>query len=121
MPEGRVANDINVSAVSFFWESFYGFLYNGLRSRHTNPKAYNIWIRTGIGHNLNLEWYCQCKVGARVFGCCAHVASVLRYLGYWRHSHTQTKTSSLAYTDTPQDAATVWSSDDSATEIEKEI
>ncbi|VDI18451.1 Hypothetical predicted protein [Mytilus galloprovincialis] len=29
-------------------------------------------------------WYCTCKSGARVVGCCAHVASVLWYLGYQR-------------------------------------
>ncbi|XP_052680283.1 uncharacterized protein LOC128161076 [Crassostrea angulata] len=30
-------------------------------------------------------WYCTCKVGARVVGCCAHIASALWYLGYERH------------------------------------
>lgn len=30
-------------------------------------------------------WYCVCKTGARVVGVCAHVASVLWYLGYARH------------------------------------
>ncbi|CAC5387886.1 unnamed protein product [Mytilus coruscus] len=29
-------------------------------------------------------WHCTCKAGARVVGCCAHVASVLWYLGYQR-------------------------------------
>ncbi|GFU94068.1 hypothetical protein TNCV_3308211 [Trichonephila clavipes] len=61
------------------------------------------------------------KAGARVVGCCAHVAPVLWYLGYWRHNPTQRKTPSLGYADTLQDAATGWSSDDSASEIEKEI
>ncbi|GFQ75908.1 uncharacterized protein TNCT_180021 [Trichonephila clavata] len=46
-----------------------------LRSRHASLKVCKIWIRTGIGHNPNIEWYCQSKVGARVVGCCAHVAS----------------------------------------------
>ncbi|GFR14364.1 uncharacterized protein TNCT_285301 [Trichonephila clavata] len=90
-----------------------------LRSRHTSSKIYKIWKRTGIGHNPNIELYCQCKVGARVVGCCARVASVLRYLGYWHHNHTQTKTPSLGYAGTLQDAATGWSSDDSASESEK--
>lgn len=30
-------------------------------------------------------WYCECKVGPRTVGCCAHVASVLWYLGYARN------------------------------------
>ncbi|GFU21941.1 uncharacterized protein TNCV_3284091 [Trichonephila clavipes] len=74
-----------------------------------------------IGHNPNIEMYCQCKVGARLVGCCAHVASVFWYLRYWRHNHTQTKTPSLGYADTLQDAATGGSRDDSASESEKSI
>ncbi|GFQ66503.1 uncharacterized protein TNCT_546991 [Trichonephila clavata] len=74
-----------------------------------------------VGHNPNIEWYCLCKVGARVVGCCAHVASILWYLGYWRHNHTQKKTSSLGYADTLQDATTGWSSNDSTRESEKEM
>ncbi|GFV84099.1 hypothetical protein TNCV_3037611 [Trichonephila clavipes] len=45
------------------------------------------------------------------------LASVLWYLRYWRHTHTQTKISSLGYSDTLQDAATGWVSDDSASEV----
>ncbi|GFQ76171.1 uncharacterized protein TNCT_707441 [Trichonephila clavata] len=91
-----------------------------LRSRRTSSKVYNICIKTGTGYNSNIEWFCQCKVGGRVVSCCAHVASVLWYLGYWRHNHPQTKTRSLGYADALQDAATGWSSDDSASESEKE-
>ncbi|GFX13776.1 hypothetical protein TNCV_1718841 [Trichonephila clavipes] len=57
----------------------------------------------------------------KVVGCCEHVASVLWYLGYWLHNHTQTKTPSLGYADILQDAANGWSSDDSASESQKEI
>lgn len=42
-----------------------------LKSRHTSRKVYNIWIRMSTSHIPNIEWYCQCKVGARVVGCCA--------------------------------------------------
>ncbi|GFS55272.1 hypothetical protein TNCV_1626201 [Trichonephila clavipes] len=59
-------------------------------------------------------------LGARVIGCCAHVTSVLWYLGYWCHNHTWTKAPSLGYADTLQDAATGWYRDDSASESEKE-
>ncbi|GFV15792.1 hypothetical protein TNCV_987751 [Trichonephila clavipes] len=61
------------------------------------------------------------KNDATVVGCSAHVASVLWYLGYWRHNHTQRKTPSLGYVDTHQDVATGWSRDDSASESEKKI
>jgi hypothetical protein len=32
-----------------------------------------------------LGYYCTCRSGARTVGTCAHVASVLWYLGYARH------------------------------------
>ncbi|GFX90602.1 uncharacterized protein TNCV_3194201 [Trichonephila clavipes] len=73
---------------------------------------------TGICHNPNIEGYCQCKVGARVVSCCAHVVIVLWFLGYWCHNYTQTKTPSLGYADIFQDTANGWSSDDSASESE---
>ncbi|GFT58431.1 uncharacterized protein TNCV_2119261 [Trichonephila clavipes] len=92
-----------------------------LRSRLTSSNVYNIRIRTDIGHNPNMKWYCQCKVESRVVGCCVHIASVLWYLVYWRHNHTQTKTPSLIYAYTIQAAATGWSSDDSASENKKEV
>ncbi|GFW49831.1 jerky-like protein [Trichonephila clavipes] len=80
-----------------------------------------IGFKTGVySHNPNIESYCQDKVGARLVGCCAHLASVLWYLGYWRHNHTQTNTPSLGFADTLQDATTGWFSDDSASENEKE-
>ncbi|GFW98718.1 hypothetical protein TNCV_2758941 [Trichonephila clavipes] len=80
-----------------------------------------IWILLsdfGLPDFPRLTW--KCKVCARVVGCCLHVAFVIWYLGYWRHNHTQTKTSSLGYTDTLQDAAKGWSSDDSVSESQKE-
>lgn len=32
------------------------------------------------------SWYCCCKSGARVVGTCAHIASVIWYLSFARHS-----------------------------------
>ena len=62
-----------------------GILKAQIRSRHTSSKTYNLWIE----HNANLNpitgWFCTCKSGARVVGCCAHIASVLWYLGFERH------------------------------------
>lgn len=59
-----------------------------LRSRHTSSKQYQLWIEYGqhaITTNPISGWYCKCQVGARVVGCCAHIASVLWYLGFARH------------------------------------
>lgn len=54
-----------------------------IQSRHCN----NISHISFIEYNLDGEitgWYCTCKVGARVVGCCAHIASIIWYLGYQR-------------------------------------
>lgn len=54
-----------------------------IQSRHCN----NISHTSFIEYNLDGEitgWYCTCKVGARVVGCCAHIASIIWYLGYQR-------------------------------------
>ena len=32
-------------------------------------------------------WFCQCKNGARTLGCCAHVASVLWFMGFARYQN----------------------------------
>eukprot|EP00732_Lithocolla_globosa_P004009 Lithocolla_globosa_v1_NODE_3469_length_1661_cov_21.691158.p1 type:complete len:267 gc:universal NODE_3469_length_1661_cov_21.691158:230-1030(+) len=55
-----------------------------VRSRHKNATKYFLWLRyspEGVK-----GWYCQCKAGKRTVGCCAHVASVIWYLGHARHN-----------------------------------
>ena len=55
-----------------------------IQSRHTSARKYLIWIQYD---EIEVKaWYCQCKSGARVVGTCAHVASVLWYLGLARYS-----------------------------------
>lgn len=53
-----------------------------LTSRHSSSRVYSLWIEFS-GDEVT-GWYCTCKVGARVFGCCAHIASTMWYLGYSR-------------------------------------
>jgi hypothetical protein len=43
-----------------------------------------LWIQ--YDSNQIVAWYCKCKAGARVVGVCAHIPSVLLYLGYARHN-----------------------------------
>lgn len=59
-----------------------------IQSRHTTSKTYFLWIsyQPGTGADSITGWYCLCKAGSRTVGCCAHIASVLWYLGYQRHS-----------------------------------
>lgn len=100
-----------------------GILKAQLRSRHTTSTTYNLWTEHDTGLNPINGWYCTCKSGARVVGCCAHIASVIWYLGFERyqqkskHPKTQDK-----FMETLADAAAeVWdtesdSSNDSNTE-----
>ncbi|XP_052689344.1 uncharacterized protein LOC128167586 [Crassostrea angulata] len=54
-----------------------------IQSRHSQSVSHTLWIQ--YTPEQISGWYCTCKVGARVVGCCAHIASALWYLGYERH------------------------------------
>ncbi|CAL8071538.1 unnamed protein product [Orchesella dallaii] len=65
-----------------------GILKFKLQSRHTSSVQHQLWIhyeKNGVGRRAIRAWYCNCKAGARVLGCCAHVTSVLWYLGFARY------------------------------------
>ena len=62
-----------------------GILKAQIQSRHVSSKKYTLWLEYNQGLAPVRGWYCQCSVGSRVVGCCAHIASVLWYLGYHRH------------------------------------
>lgn len=46
---------------------------------------HKLWLEYDSSEGTIVGWYCLCKSGARTVGCCAHVASVLWYLGFYRH------------------------------------
>lgn len=64
-------------------------------SRFRNHTKYEIFVAFTLEPEENINenpeneiiesYYCTCKSGARTLGSCAHVASVLWYLGYARH------------------------------------
>lgn len=60
-----------------------GLLRVRIQSRHINAKRYFCWIE--YSDNQIAAWFCHCKAGQRTVGCCAHVSSVLWYLGHARH------------------------------------
>jgi hypothetical protein len=55
-----------------------------IQSRHVASKVHNLWI--SYDHSDITGWYCQCRAGARVIGCCAHISSVVWYLSHARHN-----------------------------------
>jgi len=74
-----------------------GLLRAKVYSRHTNAAKYQLWVQfqdEDVEDDDQLPrpfeepirgWYCRCKQGARTLGCCAHIASIIWYLGYARH------------------------------------
>lgn len=54
-----------------------------IQSRHVSAKKYYCWIQYGEG--VVQAWYCKCKAGSRVVGCCAHITSVVWFISYARH------------------------------------
>ena len=65
-----------------------GLICMRIQSRHCFFKSYLLWVsyNAGDGDETITGWFCHCKAGARTAGCCAHIASVLWYLGYQHHS-----------------------------------
>ena len=66
-----------------------GLLRARIQSRHINVKRYFCWgeYSNGNADGQIVAWFCQCIAGQRTVGCCAHVASVIWYLGHERHQN----------------------------------
>ena len=56
-----------------------------VQSRHSNARAYKLWIQYSFSQEPIEAWHCQCAAGARNVECCGHIASVLWYLSYARY------------------------------------
>jgi hypothetical protein len=74
------------------YEEEINILHVKIRSRYSNQLTHNIWVgyepeaKLTEGQTPIQSWYCDCKAGARVFGMCAHITSLLWYLGIGRHN-----------------------------------
>ena len=76
-----------------------GLIWARVFSRFRNATKHQLWISYQPTNNNEIDnenendeplriqsYYCTCQSGARTVGTCAHVASVLWYLGYARHN-----------------------------------
>ena len=73
-----------------------------LQSRHRAAVTYNRYIQYSkkeVG-----GWYCHCYSGARVIGCCSHIASIIWYLAYARHAPQNLRLRSDSYLETLDNA-----------------
>ncbi|KAL0809876.1 hypothetical protein ABMA28_011356 [Loxostege sticticalis] len=61
-----------------------------IASRHVSRKIYFVYIivnDTNTGRAAIKGYCCTCIVGRRTVGCCAHVMTVIWFLGWARHQH----------------------------------
>ncbi len=58
------------------------------QSAHRNNYTYCTYIQ--FDQSQVTAWYCTCPIGARVVGCCSHVAAAIWKLSYERHNPTTT-------------------------------
>jgi hypothetical protein len=81
-----------------------GILRARTYSRFSASVKHLLWIafnETHFSEDENvpiLSWYCKCKAGARTVGCCAHIASVLWYMGFARHEKINYPSKRLLFT-----------------------
>lgn len=64
-----------------------GLLRVRVYSRFRNATKYQLWIGYAPDNIIEpiREFYCTCKSGSRTLGTCAHITSILWFLGYARH------------------------------------
>lgn len=69
-----------------------------IQSRHVRSTIHTLWLQFDSSNKQEpiQGWYCTCKAGARVVGCCSHIASVIWYLGYERYQPCPTTKVSIS-------------------------
>ena len=73
-----------------------------IQSRHRNAVKYDLYIQYNT--KTVTGWYCKCPNGARVVGCCAHIASVMYYLAFDRYNPQNLQPRSSKYYTSLNDA-----------------
>ena len=55
-----------------------------IQSRHKSQTKYNVWIQYDQNDDTDpvKDYYCICPAGKRTIGMCAHIASIIYYLGH---------------------------------------
>ena len=77
-------------------------LRSQIQSRHKNNICYDVYVQYN-NENI-LGWYCTCPNGSRVVGCCSHVASIIFYFSFARHSRKPLQSRSSSYYNSISDA-----------------
>ena len=94
--------DTQPSEISFYWDTDptsrtfcdCNLIRFKISSRHTSQKVHQAFVAYVPSHKAPARgppgdrikaWYCTCRNGTRVLGCCGHVAAIIWYLGYGIH------------------------------------
>lgn len=70
-----------------FLENNCWILRGKIQSRHIGRKIYYVYFiinNNNAGRHAIQQYYCNCIVGKRTVGCCAHVMTVIWYIGWAR-------------------------------------
>ena len=73
-----------------------------IQSRHETSTKYDVYVQ--YNKKSISGWYCTYPNGARVVGCCAHVASIIYYLSYARYNQLIFAKRTSRYYDSITDA-----------------
>ena len=59
-----------------------------IQSRHKSQTKYHVWIEFTFNDTQNpiTQYYCTCPAGKRTTGMCAHISSILLYMGHMKVS-----------------------------------
>lgn len=77
----ELLEDLSVSETTWL-------LRGKIQSRHISRKTYFVYIiidSSLSGREAIVQYCCNCIVGKRTVGCCAHTMSIIWYLGWARH------------------------------------
>lgn len=58
-------------------------MFGIIKSRYSRASAHKTYILVdlnGCGRQAILQYFCECKVGARTTGTCSHVMTIIYYL-----------------------------------------
>lgn len=85
----EVCREVSSSLLRELSASNTSWLLRGrIQSRHISRKTYFVYILVDSsrrGREAILKHYCNCIVGRRTVGCCAHIMSIIWYLSWARY------------------------------------
>lgn len=89
----EISESLEITDVPGITSSHQTVLLRGrIRSRHQSNKVYYTYVLINLVESNNWQerisgYYCSCIIGKRTVGSCAHVMTIIWYLGWARHQN----------------------------------